>query len=260
MEVAEKKIKKFKAGTLTIEIYPDGATAGEAAARAAAHALVHLAQTLEEIGAIFATGASQLDTLRPLTSLSGVPWSKIVGFHLDEYVGLEVDHPASFRGYLRRNLTEKVAMKRFHEIDGTRPDLQALCTQYAASVKTIDPQLCLLGVGENGHLAFNDPAEADFNDPLAMKVVHLDDVCRQQQAAEGWFKILDDVPKLALTLTIPTLLRVPQLIVSVPGKRKATIIKRMLDEPISTTCPATILRTHPNAAVYLDMDSAALLL
>lgn len=260
MKTADKTIKQFKVGTLNIEIYSDGATAGEAAALAAEHALAHLAQTQEEIGVIFATGASQLDTLGTLTSLPDVPWHIIVGFHLDEYVGLNVDHPASFRGYLRRNLTEKVAMKMFHEIDGTMPDLQALCTQYAASVKAADPQLCLLGVGENGHLAFNDPTEADFNDPMAMRVVHLDDVCRQQQAAEGWFKSFDDVPKLALTLTIPTLLRVPRLIVSVPGKRKATIIMRMLDEPISTICPATILRTHPNATVYLDKDSAALLL
>ncbi len=260
MKAVDKMIKQFKAGTLNIEVYPDGATAGQAAAQAAAHALVHLTKSRKDIGVIFATGASQLDTLRPLTSLPDVPWNKIVGFHLDEYVGLEVDHPASFRGYLRKHLTEKVAMKEFHEIDGTRPDLQALCTKYAADVRDADPQLCLLGVGENGHLAFNDPAEADFNDPLAMKVVHLDDVCRQQQAAEGWFKSFDDVPKLALTLTIPTLFRVPRLIVSVPGKRKATIIKRMLYEPVSTTCPATILRTHPNAAIFLDMDSAALLL
>lgn len=260
MEAADKTIKHFKAGTLNIEVYPDGATAGDAAARAAANALARLAQAQEEIGVIFATGASQLDTLRPLTSLPNVRWDKVIGFHLDEYVGINVEHPASFRGYLRKNLTERVAMKQFNEIDGTSPDLQDLCARYATGVLAAAPQLCLLGVGENGHLAFNDPAEADFNDPLAMKVVHLDDVCRQQQAAEGWFNSLDDVPKLALTLTIPTLFRVPQLIVSVPGKRKAAIVKRMLDEPISTTCPATILRTHPNAVVYLDHESAALLL
>lgn len=259
MAAEEKEIRHFKVEMLRIEVYPDGATAGEAAAQSAANALIHLADAQQEIAVIFATGASQLNTLRTLTSFPNLPWNKIVGFHLDEYVGLDVTHPASFRDYLRKNLTERVGMKEFQEIDGTSPDLNGLCAQYTALLKAAHPRLCLLGVGENGHLAFNDPAEADFNDPLKMKVVNLDDVCRQQQAAEGWFKSFDDVPKRALTLTIPTLFSVPQLIVSVPGKRKSEIVKRMLDEPISTNCPATILRTHPNAVVYLDRDSAALL-
>jgi glucosamine-6-phosphate deaminase len=132
-----------------------------------------------------------------------------------------------------------------------------VCLYYAEKLRSSNPQLCLLGIGENGHLAFNDPALADFSDPLDVKVVHLDSMCRQQQAAEGWFNTPEDVPEYAITLTIPTLLRVPKLIVSVPGSRKAKIMRRTLEEAISTACPATILRTHPDVTVYLDKDSAA---
>jgi glucosamine-6-phosphate deaminase len=148
-------------------------------------------------------------------------------------------------------------MKEFLEVDGTAPDLKQVCRDYAGALRSADPQLCLLGIGENGHLAFNDPDEAKFNDPLDMKIVHLDMACREQQAAEGWFKSFQEVPERALTLTIPALFRVPKLIVSVPGSRKARIMRRTLQEPISTDCPSTILRTHPNATVYLDEESAA---
>jgi glucosamine-6-phosphate deaminase len=257
MTAPSNVVRRLKVGTLNIEIHRDGKAAGEAAAQNAAQELGRLAALREDIGVIFATGASQLDTLRALTSMPNLPWSKVHGFHLDEYVGIPADHPASFRRYLRQNLTEKVRMKEFSEIDGTVSDLEQLCQSYAAKVRSSDPQLCLLGIGENGHLAFNDPGEADFNDPSDMKVVQLDTVCRQQQAAEGWFKSLEDVPKLAVTLTIPTLFRVPRLILSAPGSRKTAIIRRMLDEPISIECPASILRTHPNVTAYLDQEAAA---
>jgi glucosamine-6-phosphate deaminase len=129
--------------------------------------------------------------------------------------------------------------------------------EYVQKLDAASPQLCLLGIGENGHLAFNDPAEAIFDDPAAMKVVTLDVACRQQQLAEGWFKSFEEVPERALTLTIPTILKVPKLIVSVPGGRKAQSVRRTLGEPISTACPATILRTHPDVTLYLDRDSAS---
>lgn len=148
-------------------------------------------------------------------------------------------------------------MKKFFEVDGTTSDPERTCREYAAELRSANPQLCLLGIGENGHLAFNDPGEADFNDPVDMKIVHLDTACRQQQAAEGWFKTFQDVPERAMTLTIPALLRVPKLILSVPGPRKAKIMRRTLEEPISTNCPATILRTHPDVTIYLDEASAA---
>ncbi|HTU03748.1 MAG TPA: glucosamine-6-phosphate deaminase [Candidatus Sulfotelmatobacter sp.] len=242
---------------MKIEIHASRRAAGEAAARAAAQSLRDLAERARDVAVIFATGASQLETLHALTSISGLPWNQVTGFHMDEYVGLTADHAASFRRYLRDHLTERVALRAFREIDGSAADPECVCREYAQKLRSCEPQLCLLGIGENGHLAFNDPAEADFEDPRDMKVVELDSVCRQQQVAEGWFRSLDEVPKTALTLTIPALLRVPKLIASVPGSRKARIVRRTLEEPISTACPATILRTHPDVTVYLDEESAA---
>ncbi len=251
------QIGKLQVGTLKVEIYEDSQSAGQAAAQAAADALTRLAEDSGDIGVIFATGASQIPTLRALTSIPGLPWERVIGFHMDEYEDMRAEHPASFRGYLRERLTSRVAMKEFNEIDGTVGDLDKLCRDYSARLHAANPRLCLLGIGENGHLAFNDPPVADFNDPTDMKVVTLDEPCRQQQFAEGWFKSIEDIPQRAVTLTIPALLRVPKLIASVPGPRKAHIVYRSLTEPISTNCPATILREHPDCTVYLDQQSAA---
>jgi glucosamine-6-phosphate deaminase len=174
----------------------------------AAAEIQRLQQSGRPVGVIFATGASQLNTLDSLASLPGLPWREVDGFHLDEYVGLDENHPASFRHYLRKNLTGRVAMRNFYEIDGSAKDLEAVRSEYLRKLRLVSPQLCLLGIGENGHLAFNDPAEADFNDLEAMKVVNLDTTCRQQQVAEGWFERLELVPRQALTLAIPTMFRV----------------------------------------------------
>jgi glucosamine-6-phosphate deaminase len=250
-------VTKLASGKIKLEIYPDRKSAGAAAAEAAAGELRRLGQSGGAIGVIFATGASQLETLDALTSIPGLPWERMVGFHMDEYVGLDENHRASFRRYLREKLTGRVGLGRFFEIDGNAGDLDSFSREYVHQLDLAAPALCLLGIGENGHLAFNDPAEADFNDPQAMRVVNLDDVCRQQQVAEGWFDSRDEVPKQALTLTIPALLKVPKLIASVPGTRKASIVRRALEEPITTACPATILRTHPDVTIYLDVDSAS---
>jgi glucosamine-6-phosphate deaminase len=257
MGIPYANVRKLRVGNLKLEIYPDPAAAAAAAATYVADTLRSLSKEASDIGVIFATGVSQLLTLRVLTQLPGLPWSQIRGFHLDEYVGLPVSHPASFRYYLQKNLTSCVQMKEFSEIDGTASDLDQVCIDYGNRLRSSNPQLCLLGVGENGHLAFNDPGEADFDDARDVKVVTLDKVCRQQQMAEGWFKSIGEVPRRALTLTIPPILRVPRLIVSVPGPRKARIVKEMLESPISTACPATILRSHPDATVYLDEESAS---
>jgi glucosamine-6-phosphate deaminase len=254
--VEDAQVKRLQFGTLKVEIHPSAKAAGLEAARAAAKAIAKLAQTREAVGVIFATGASQLAILDALTSLPDVPWSKVRGLHMDEYIGISAQHPASFRRYLRERLTTKVRMKEFFEIDGEAPDAEETCREYAGKVQSSDPELCLLGVGENGHLAFNDPAVADFRDSSDVKIVRLDQVCRNQQVKEGWFTTMEQVPECAITLTIPTLLRVPQLIVSVPGRRKAKIVRATLDGPLSTDCPATILRTHPNVTMYLDRESA----
>lgn len=250
-------MQSFQVDRLHVEIYPNASSLGQAAAQAARTAMLELAQRQQALPVIFATGASQLRTLDALTRMTDLPWKNVEGFHMDEYIGLPLTHPASFRKYLRENLTAKVPIGQFHEVDGNAADPESFCEEFAAKLRAADPQLCLMGIGENGHLAFNDPGVADFADPKDVKVVALDDACKQQQAAEGWFASIDDVPREAITITIPALVRVPRLIVSVPGPRKAEIVRRTLTDALTTDCPATILRTHPNATLYLDEDSAA---
>lgn len=257
MIVENIQAKHLQVGTAKVEVHPGSKAAGIAAAQAAAKAMIELGKANDIATVIFATGASQLEMLDALTGMKNLPWSQIRGFHMDEYVGIDPNHPASFRRYLRERLTQKVQIKEFFEIDGNGQDPEATGREYGNKLRSADPQLCLLGIGENGHLAFNDPLVAEFRDPLDVKVVHLDAVCRQQQAAEGWFESVESVPESAITLTIPTLLRVPKLIVSVPGIRKAKIVRRALEEAISTEVPATILRTHPDVTIYLDPESAS---
>lgn len=246
----------FRADCMTVKIFETRRAMGAAAAHAAALTMSRLTAGHKALSVIFATGDSQLETLHALCRLPDITWKNITGFHMDEYIGLAEDHPASFRRYLRENLIRRVPFERFHEIDG-RGNPGQTCAEYANLLRSHAPSLCLLGIGENGHLAFNDPAEADFHDPKDVKVVSLDKVCRQQQVNEGWFAKLEDVPERAITLTIPALFRVPELILSVPGARKAAIVKRALYGPISTDCPASVLRRHSNATVFLDAESAA---
>jgi glucosamine-6-phosphate deaminase len=234
---------------MIVQTFQTTAEMGAAAASDAARRIQELAAARESVPVVFATGASQLETLRALVKIEAVPWRQVIGFHLDEYLGIGPGHPASFRRYLRDELTSLVPFREFHWLQGD-------AEEYAAALRANPPLLCLLGIGENGHLAFNDPAEADFADPLDVKLVNLDRECRQQQVNEGWFPTFDDVPARAITLTIPAILRIPELILSVPGSRKAAVVARTLSEEISTACPATILRLHPSASLYLDSESS----
>jgi len=247
------------AGRLAIHRYATREEMGRAAAAHAAAAIRRLAEGHPVVPVIFATGASQIETLRALVRLPEIPWDRVVGFHMDEYEALSDRHPASFRRYLREKLASQVAMREFHYLEGDAADLERECERYAGLLRSSAPLLCLAGIGENGHLAFNDPPAADFSDPRDVKIVTLDRECREQQVAEGWFPNLDAVPSCAVTLTIPALFRVPEIILSVPGERKSAIVGRTLREEIAVKCPATILRTHPNAHLYLDDQSAALL-
>ncbi len=244
---------------MTIHTYPDRKSLGAAAAEHAAASIRALAAQLPVVPVVFATGASQLETLRALTAMADIPWDRVIGFHMDEYVGISDRHPASFRRYMRDELHGKVPMREFHGVPGDAPDPERAADDYAELLRRHSPRLCLAGIGENGHLAFNDPPVADFDDPRDAKVVTLDRACREQQVAEGWFPDLDSVPPRAITLTIPALLRIPELILSIPGERKAAIVARTLSEEISTRCPATVLRRHPGAHLYLDQQSAKLL-
>ena len=256
--MAEGWTRVFFCDRLRIEVYPDRESLGLAAAREAAQALTHAAAN-SETAVIFAAAPSQNATLDALTGTAGVPWQRVNGLHMDEYVGLSADHPASFRRYLREHLASRVPLHAFHWIDADRNDMAGVCAAYQQQVRHLRPSLCLLGIGENGHLAFNDPGEARFDDPEDVRVVTLDRACREQQVAEGHFPDFDAVPRQAVTLTIPALMRTPHLIASVPGERKAEAVRKALFEPISEDCPASILRTHPQATLYLDKESASLI-
>lgn len=257
MEIATAKRGLFRRESPNFEVYPTREEAGAAAAEAVAAEMKRLSKEPDLASVIFATGASQLSTLRALTAISDIPWHRFEGFHMDEYVGISPAHRASFRRYMKAELTDKVPLRKFHEIDGNASSVEQECTRYAEALLLRSPQLCLLGIGENGHLAFNDPGLADFDDPVDVKIVDLDNDCKSQQVAEGWFGKIDEVPRQAITITIPALLRVPKLIVSVPGPRKANIVKRTLHDAITTACPATVLRNHPDVTLYLDAESAA---
>ncbi len=208
---------------------------------------------------MFATGNSQLAFVHALVhETQGVPWADTVVFHMDEYVGVGPDHPAGFQRWIRERIVEPARPKAAHYVEGLG-DAEAECRRYTDLLQQHPLDLCCLGVGENGHLAFNDPPVADFADPLDVKVVELEAACRLQQVNEGHFAGLDDVPREAITVTIPALLRAARVLAIVPETRKAVPVAMALTGPISTSCPASALRTIPQAIVYLEPDSARLL-
>jgi len=245
---------------LDARIYPDKKSLGEAAA---AHVAATLTQTIETRGravAIFATGASQFDFLAALRTQRNIAWKRVIAFHLDEYVGMSPDHPASFRRYLREHIFDAVCPGEIHFLAGEATDPQAECRRYGRLLAEKGPaDIACIGIGENGHIAFNDPHVADFNDPAAVKIVDLDEPCRRQQFGEGWFPSLDDVPRTAFTLTIPAILSARAISCVVPERRKAEAVRKALLGPIAPTCPASVLRRHPNCILYLDQESASLL-
>jgi glucosamine-6-phosphate deaminase len=209
--------------------------------------------------AMFATGNSQLAFVDALVAADrSVPWSDVVVFHMDEYVGVGPDHPAGFRHWIRDRIVARVHPRAAHYLDGLAPP-EAECARYAALLQEHPFDLCCLGIGENGHLAFNDPPVADFDDPLDVKVVTLDEGCRRQQVGEGHFPTEADVPDQAMTVTIPALLRAHRVLAVVPEARKAEPVRASLEGPVATRCPASELQRTPHATVFLDADSAALL-
>ncbi len=238
------------------------ATQAELAADAAREVQAFLAQCLAARGAasaILATGNSQIRFLDELIQLRGVDWSKLTLFHMDEYLGLDANHPASFRRYMREHVESRVQPKVFHYLDGNAAQPLNECARYADLLQAQEIDLCCLGIGENGHLAFNDPHVAEFDDPWAVKLVNLDLQCRQQQVNEGHFPGVDQMPQFAYTLTIPTLCAVRKMICISPEKRKAQAVHTALRETVNTSCPASYLRTQKQAVLLLDADSAALL-
>lgn len=241
---------------LCVEVRPTRDEMGRAAAEAAARALAETIAANGEARVILASAPSQNELLQHLLAAE-IDWSRITIFHMDEYVGLGAEHPASFRSYQQEHVLSRIKPRAFHGIRGEAPDAEAECRRYAALLAEAPIDVVCLGIGENGHLAFNDPPVADFADPVLVKVVELDEVCRQQQVNDGCFPTLDAVPRHAITLTIPALLGGRQLFCVVPGPRKAAAVRATLRGPIDTACPASILRRHPRARLYLDAASAA---
>ncbi len=210
-----------------------------------------------EANIIIATGNSQLTFLATLREKPEIPWAAVNVFHMDEYVGIDPAHPASFPLFLRRHLLDYVTPKAFYPVPGQASDVAAACREYEALLRGHPADLCALGFGENGHLAFNDPPFADFDDPVWAKVVKLDERSRRQQVGEGHFKSLAEVPTHAITLTIPALLAARRVLAIVPEARKAEAVAAALLGPITEDCPASILRQTAHAHLFLDAESAA---
>ncbi|MEC4818322.1 MAG: glucosamine-6-phosphate deaminase [Scytonema sp. PMC 1069.18] len=247
----------FRVDALQVKVYNSDV---ELAEDAAGIVQQHLQNILSQKGLaalLLATGNSQIKFLDALITLGGVDWSQISCFHLDEYLGISANHPASFRRYLRERVENRIQAKDFHYIEGDTLQPLIECDRYTKLLKRQPIDLCFLGIGENGHLAFNDPEVADFNDPHTVKLVKLDDVNRTQQVNTGYFPNLENVPQYAFTLTIPMICSAKQIICLAPGKRKAKVVKQMLQGDITTDCPASILRKQPQATLFLDKDSAA---
>jgi len=242
-----------------VSIYPDRRAMGLASAAAASAVIRAAIEKDRSAGVVFAAAPSQNEFLEALRNDASIDWRRVTAFHLDEYAGLPPNHPASFRRFLRERLMDHVPLAAFHELAGDAADLAAEADRYQRLLREHPPVLVALGIGENGHLAFIDPGECDFQDPRDVRIVSLDNVCREQQVHDGAFARVEDVPLRALSLTIPFFMRTPHAVVTVPGRAKARAVRDAIEGPISPTCPASILRQHSGAAIFLDADSAALL-
>lgn len=253
-------LQQFRADHLNVYVYQTRAQMGAAAAASVAAELRRLIHERKRAIGIFASAPSQNEFLDALVAAPDIEWTSVIAFHLDEYLGLNEEAPQSFRHYLIERLVKRVPLAEFHGLRGEAANPKAVCVNYASLLAFKPPDFAALGIGENGHLAFNDPPVCDFNDPAAVKIVELDEACRQQQVNDGCFPTLDDVPRRALTLTIPTLLACAKLFLSVPGPRKQQAVKQTLQGPITTGCPASILRMHQDAHLFLDREAATLVL
>jgi glucosamine-6-phosphate deaminase len=249
--------RSFRGGRLAVEVHEDRANLGRAAARRVASEISRLVERAGRAAVIFASAPSQNEFLEALRADPTVDWPRVTAFHLDEYAGVASDHPASFRRFLRERLFDHVPVGTFYGLDGQATNLGAECARYAALLRRERPALAILGIGENGHLAFIDPPGCDFHDPEDVRVVELDEACRAQQVHDGAFAHLEDVPRTALSLTIPYLLRVATAVAIVPGPAKRAAITAALEGPVTRACPASVLRRHPRATLFLDEDSAA---
>lgn len=253
------KIKNIKKELLDVHVFDDRQSMGEAAAQDAAGRINRIIEEKGEANVIFAAAPSQNDLTEALKKLP-VDWTKVRAFQQDEYIGITEEEPSGFGNFLKAALYDHISLKEIYSLLTPADKVDDMIASYTALLSKYPPDLIFLGVGENGHLAFNDPPVADFDDPYTIKVVELDGVCRQQQVNDGCFLTLDDVPTHALTLTLSLIRSVPEAICVVPTGRKAEAINCVLNGPLTTECPASMLRLMENAALYLARDSAALAL
>jgi glucosamine-6-phosphate deaminase len=242
---------------MLLKIFDNKRALSKAASAEAAQTLGDAIRANGRARIIAATGASQLDFLDALTKTTGIDWPQVEMFHLDEYIGLPITHPASFRKYLMENLVRKAGIAKYHLLDG-EGDTHAVIERVGKELNSAPVDVAFVGIGENGHLAFNDPP-ADFETKQPYLTVALDEACRRQQVGEGWFRAISEVPRQAISMSIRQILKAKQIIAVVPDARKAAAVKLCLEGEIQPTAPASILRTHPATTLYLDRDSAALL-
>ncbi|MGA8212480.1 MAG: glucosamine-6-phosphate deaminase [Candidatus Sulfotelmatobacter sp.] len=243
---------------MLIKVFSDRRSLGQAAAEQAVAAIRRAIAERGHARIIAATAASQLEFLQALTKTPGIDWSKVEAFHLDEYIGLPVTHPGSFRKMLLEQLVQKTAIAHYHLLDGDAADPSEVVRRVGKELASRPVDIAFLGIGENGHIAFNDPP-ADFKTEDPYIIVNLDEACRQQQVGEAWFADISQVPKRAISMSARQILKAREILAVVSGPRKAEAVKACLEGAISPMAPASILRTHPNTTVYLDKDSAALL-
>jgi glucosamine-6-phosphate deaminase len=251
-------VQNLKYGELSVSIAASDDELSQAAADQFASAAKSALQSQDEIAVILATGNSQLGFIRAVRERDDIEWSRITVLHMDEYLGMSEDHPASFRLWMNKNIAGPVKVKAFEGMRGDFEPVEAEVARYTALLKDLDPAICVMGIGENGHLAFNDPP-AEFETDVLVHIVEMDEVSRQQQVGEGHFATEEDMPRKSLSLTIPALLRPKTVIVVTPEGRKAKAVKAALEGPVTPNCPASILQTQPQVHLYLDQDSSALL-
>jgi glucosamine-6-phosphate deaminase len=247
--------KSFYRDKLRVEIFEKTEDMGEASATFVADKLYRAIKEKGSANLILGTGASQYPFLDSLFKKK-IDWNKINLFHLDEYIGLSDQHPASFRRFLRERIADKVHPLNVHYLNGDAEDINGEIKRYELLLKSHPVDVACIGIGENGHIAFNDPSVADFNDPHYLKVVEMDEACRKQQVGEGWFPTINHVPKEAVTLTITAIMDCKALSCSVPDERKSEAVYNSLTGDISTSCPASILRRHGEARLFLDRFAA----
>lgn len=249
-------LNQFKTDKMEVKIFSSRDSMGIRAAEEIADKVDDLLNKKNEIRMIFAAAPSQNEMLAGLRKHQDIDWSRVIAFHMDEYIGIDPDAPQAFGQFLRERLFDELPFKEIHYIDPQAEDPEKEAARYEELLNKYPVDICCMGIGENGHIAFNDPHIADFNDPQLVKIVELDEVSRQQQVNDGCFASLDAVPETAITLTIPALTNADHCFIVVPADSKQNAVYNTIKGPVNTDCPATILRKHDNAILYLDRDSA----